>query len=52
MKDRRLNNILMIAICLVLAVIGAIYEIYSMQDGVTLEEFLNMENGAEDEESY
>lgn len=52
MRDRKVNNILIIAICLVLAVAGGIYEIYSMRDGVSVREFLDvldMESGAENE---
>lgn len=51
MKDRKMNYILIIAICLILAVAGCIYEIYSMKDAATIESILDMGNGVGYEES-
>ena len=41
MKDRRMNNLIIIAICAVLTVVGMIYQFYSLKDGMSFQEYLN-----------
>lgn len=40
MRDRRMNNIVVIAVCAVLTVMGIIYQFYSLKDGMSFQDYL------------